>query len=69
MDGVPVPQSLPTCVACSDDRVTALFDVHYERLYRLARRLPGSRDDALDLSAQSRCDGTSFAPATSSRMS
>jgi DNA-directed RNA polymerase specialized sigma24 family protein len=49
MDGVPVPRSLPTLVACSDDRVSALFDAHYERLYRLARRLAGSRDDALDL--------------------
>lgn len=49
MDGVPVPQSLQTVVACSDDRVTALFDAHYERLYRLARRLAASREDALDL--------------------
>ena len=30
-------------------RLAALFDTHYERLYRLARRLVPSRDDALDL--------------------
>jgi RNA polymerase sigma factor (sigma-70 family) len=30
-------------------RLTALFDVHYARLYRLARRLTSSPDDALDL--------------------
>ena len=29
--------------------VGRLFDVHHARLYRLARRLSGSRDDALDL--------------------
>ena len=31
------------------DRLAALFDAHYRRLYRLARRLIPSRDDALDL--------------------
>ena len=31
------------------ERLTALFDVHYPRLYRLARRLAPSTDDALDL--------------------
>jgi RNA polymerase sigma-70 factor (ECF subfamily) len=31
------------------DRLTALFDSHYDRLYRLARRLAPSADDALDL--------------------
>lgn len=30
-------------------RLSALFDTHYGRLYRLARRLVPSRDDALDL--------------------
>jgi len=30
-------------------RLAALFDVHYARLYRLARRLAPSADDALDL--------------------
>ena len=31
------------------DRLTALFDAHHDRLYRLARRLAPSADDALDL--------------------
>jgi RNA polymerase sigma-70 factor (ECF subfamily) len=31
------------------ERLTAMFDVHYARLYRLARRLAPSTDDALDL--------------------
>ena len=31
------------------DRLSALFDAHYERLYRLARRLTPTADDALDL--------------------
>ena len=31
------------------DRIAALFDAHHRRLYRLARRLTHSADDALDL--------------------
>src|SRR5262245_17354069 len=31
------------------DRLATLFDDHYARLYRLARRLVPSADDALDL--------------------
>src|SRR2546428_7624382 len=31
------------------DRVAALFDAHEERLYRLARRLASSADEARDL--------------------
>jgi RNA polymerase sigma-70 factor (ECF subfamily) len=31
------------------ERLASLFDVHYDRLYRLARRLAPSADDALDL--------------------
>ena len=31
------------------ERLAALFDAHYNRLYRLARRLAPSADDALDL--------------------
>ena len=31
------------------ERLASLFDVHYDRLYRLARRLTPSADDALDL--------------------
>src|ERR1700722_15492365 len=33
----------------SPDRLSALFDAHHDRLYRLARRLAPSADDALDL--------------------
>ena len=32
-----------------DDRLTRAFDTHHERLFRLARRLSGSHDDARDL--------------------
>jgi RNA polymerase sigma factor (sigma-70 family) len=31
------------------ERLAAVFDAHYERLYRLARRLTANTDDALDL--------------------
>lgn len=31
------------------ERLATLFDAHYDRLYRLARRLAPSADDALDL--------------------
>ena len=31
------------------ERLASLFDVHHDRLYRLARRLASSTDDALDL--------------------
>jgi len=50
MDSVPSVVALP--VAASDDRaerLASLFDAHYERLYRLARRLSPSAEDALDL--------------------
>lgn len=45
---------LARAVAVSDvgdpvDRLAVLFDIHYDRLYRLARRLTTSADDALDL--------------------
>jgi RNA polymerase sigma factor (sigma-70 family) len=33
----------------SADRLSALFDAHHARLYRLARRLAPNADDALDL--------------------
>ena len=42
----------PTAVVQARDpaeRLGALFDTHYPRLYRLARRLSRSQDDALDL--------------------
>jgi DNA-directed RNA polymerase specialized sigma24 family protein len=32
-----------------DERLAALFDAHEDRLYRLARRLAASADDAHDL--------------------
>lgn len=35
--------------ATQTDRLSDLFDAHHERLYRLARRLSSSSDDALDL--------------------
>jgi RNA polymerase sigma-70 factor (ECF subfamily) len=41
-----VPGSL---MAEAADRLAALFDTHYERLYRLSRRLCANADDALDL--------------------
>jgi RNA polymerase sigma-70 factor (ECF subfamily) len=43
-------QVLPVIVAGDPVvRLASLFDVHYDRLYRLARRLAPSADDALDL--------------------
>ena len=50
MDGLHIADRLP--VAAVEDpaqRLASLFDAHYERLYRLARRLVPSTDDALDL--------------------
>jgi Sigma-70 region 2 len=41
-----LPVALPDDQA---DRLSALFDAHHDRLYRLARRLVPSVDDALDL--------------------
>lgn len=50
MDGWPVTSNLPVVArATGADRLSDLFDAHHERLYRLARRLSGSSDDALDL--------------------
>jgi RNA polymerase sigma-70 factor (ECF subfamily) len=50
MNGLPIatilPAALPTAAA---DRLAALFDAHHERLYRLARRLVPTADDASDL--------------------
>jgi RNA polymerase sigma-70 factor (ECF subfamily) len=50
MNGQYTARALPA-VALGEpaERLTALFDVHYERLYRLARRLAPGTDDALDL--------------------
>src|SRR5437773_348754 len=43
--------SVPPVVVADDpiERLASLFDVHYDRLYRLARRLAPSADDAFDL--------------------
>jgi RNA polymerase sigma-70 factor (ECF subfamily) len=50
MNGLPVATVLPAALPASDsDRLAALFDAHYARLYRLARRLVPTADDALDL--------------------
>jgi RNA polymerase sigma factor (sigma-70 family) len=50
MNGQYTARALPA-VAFGEpaERLAALFDVHYARLYRLARRLTASTDDALDL--------------------
>jgi len=46
----PLVHSLPGSEVLSPDaRLAALFDSHYPRLYRLARRLVPTVDDALDL--------------------
>jgi RNA polymerase sigma factor (sigma-70 family) len=50
MNGENMARALPAVVV--DDpvaRLAALFDLHYDRLYRLARRLTENADDALDL--------------------
>jgi RNA polymerase sigma factor (sigma-70 family) len=50
MSGQYLARALPVVVVSNPaERLTALFDVHYARLYRLARRLAPSPDDALDL--------------------
>lgn len=50
MNGQPLAHALPVAVAGTPaDRLAALFDAHHARLYRLARRLAPSADDALDL--------------------
>ena len=50
MDGHPIADRLQ--ITTADDpvaRLASLFDTHHDRLYRLARRLVSSTDDALDL--------------------
>jgi RNA polymerase sigma-70 factor (ECF subfamily) len=50
MNGLPIAEVLPvTLRGQSAERLSALFDAHYERLYRLARRLVPSADAARDL--------------------
>src|SRR4051812_29194235 len=45
----PAASSLPTMSAEQTERLSGLFEAHGDRLYRLARRLVPSADDALDL--------------------
>jgi RNA polymerase sigma-70 factor (ECF subfamily) len=50
MNGLNVADALPvTEVSDATERLAVLFDAHYDRLYRLARRLTASADDARDL--------------------
>jgi RNA polymerase sigma-70 factor, ECF subfamily len=50
MDGQNLARALPALVTDHPiERLAALFDAHYDRLYRLARRLAPRREDALDL--------------------
>jgi RNA polymerase sigma-70 factor (ECF subfamily) len=50
MNGQYMARALPAVLTGSPaERLALLFDVHHDRLYRLARRLAPSTDDALDL--------------------
>src|SRR5258705_13696638 len=49
MNEGPVAGVLPTMSTEQADRLSALFEAHADRLYRLGRRLVPSADDALDL--------------------
>lgn len=50
MNELNVARTIPvTGVESPIERLAILFDAHYDRLYRLARRLTASTDDALDL--------------------
>ena len=51
MSEQPLVGALPRAALAADsaDRLAALFDVHSDRLYRLARRLTANADDARDL--------------------
>jgi RNA polymerase sigma factor (sigma-70 family) len=50
MNGLPMADALPIALPDnSAERLSALFDAHYERLYRLARRLVPTADVAQDL--------------------
>lgn len=65
MNGQTIVDSLPRrMVKEPPDRIAALFDAHYDRLYRLSRRLTSNADDALDLVQDTflRAAGASFIP-------
>src|SRR5258708_2058630 len=50
MNGLPIVGTLPAALPYPPaNRLSALFDMHHERLYRLARRLAPNSDAALDL--------------------
>src|ERR1700679_175571 len=50
MDGQSMVPTLPVVLAGDQvERLASLFDAHYDRLYRFARRLSASADDSLDL--------------------
>lgn len=50
MNGQPLARVLPLELAVAPpNRVASLFDAHHDRLYRLARRIAPTKDDALDL--------------------
>ena len=50
MDGHPIAGALQIPEAVNRTaRLASLFDAHYDRLYRLARRLTANSEDALDL--------------------
>jgi RNA polymerase sigma-70 factor (ECF subfamily) len=50
MNGLNVARALSVAeVSDSTERLAVLFDAHYDRLYRLARRLTANTDDAFDL--------------------
>jgi RNA polymerase sigma-70 factor, ECF subfamily len=50
MNGLPMAEALPVALPdTATERLSALFDAHYERVYRLARRLVPTADEAEDL--------------------
>jgi RNA polymerase sigma factor (sigma-70 family) len=50
MNGLPIAEAVPVALrGPSAERLSGLFDAHYDRLYRLARRLVPSADAARDL--------------------
>jgi len=50
MNGMPLAGALPIAISGSPaERLAALFDTHHDRLYRLARRLVPTADEARDL--------------------
>jgi RNA polymerase sigma factor (sigma-70 family) len=52
----------PPAVATNNaaERIASLFEMHYDRLYRLARRLTSNSDDALDLIQETFLRATRF---------